>query len=107
VVEDALGEIQLDYKDVLRYSMKFIRILNTGIVDICTLHNLENRVTFRGIPAKMFGNVKEGDLFRIINWSATTDNRDVAKIFSGAGEIKDSTIVKLNIPEGCWNAGRL
>ena len=46
-----------------------MRLLHSSIVDLGTKYNDENRITYRGIRAKILGNKKEGDTFRFITWN--------------------------------------
>ena len=59
----------MSYKKVIDKSIKFLRLLNTFIVDLGTPKNIIDRKVYRGIPAQLFSNVKEGEVFRVVNWS--------------------------------------
>ena len=59
----------MGYKKVIDKSIKFLRLLNTFIVDLGTPKNIIDRKVYRGIPAQLFSNVKEGEVFRVVNWS--------------------------------------
>lgn len=41
---------------VLKYSIKFMRLLNSSIVDLGTAYNICDRVTYRGVRAAVFQN---------------------------------------------------
>lgn len=72
-----------------------MRLLNSFIVDVGTKFNTEDRKVYRGVPAKLFKNVKEGEMFRIINWSSTSDSLKVAKLFRKVKGL--NSLVQINI----------
>ena len=64
----------IDY--IIKHSIKFIRILNTAIVDEGIWYNEDARVTYRGAANKVFKYAEIGDCYRIITWSSSSeDNR--------------------------------
>jgi len=100
IVEDT----GFSYKQILKKSMKYIRLLNSCIVDEGRAHNEIDRAVFRGVPAKLFQNIEVGDAFRIVNWNWTSESIDIAKYFA-SNEGGEETIVKFNVKKGCYNAG--
>lgn len=67
-IKSQLKKLGVDYEHVIKHSIKFIRRLNTLIVDVCTYKNSEERIVYRGVNAKLFPNVKVGEEFRIVNF---------------------------------------
>ena len=65
---DQFEDSKVSYETVLERSMKFIRILNSCIVDMGTFYNTKDRVTYRGIHKDVMQNVKVGQAFRVVNW---------------------------------------
>ena len=65
---DQFKNSKVSYKTVLKRSIRFIRILNSCIVDMGTFYNIEDRVTYRGIHNDVMQNVKVGQTFRVVNW---------------------------------------
>ena len=53
---------------VITYSMKFMRLLNSYLVDVGTSYNTEKRVTYRGVSNVIMKNTEVGQTYRII-WS--------------------------------------
>jgi hypothetical protein len=107
-IESKLKELKLDYKEVIENSIKFIRRVNTVLIDVWTVKNTEDRTVYRGVNAKLFPNVKVGDEFRIVNFSWTSELEDTAEWFSktpGSGEA--NTILTMEIPKFCFNAGKI
>ena len=79
---DKLDELKVDYTLVISKSIKFIRILNSSIVDKGTPLNTSKRVTYRGIHKSIIPNVKVGQTFRVVNWMCTSESLDIAKSIS-------------------------
>jgi hypothetical protein len=107
-IKSELKKMKLDYKEVIENSIKFIRRVNTVLIDVWTDKNTEDRLVYRGVPAKLFPNVKVGDEFRIVNFSWTSENLNMAKEFS---KPKDhggkETIITMEILKQCCNAGKI
>jgi hypothetical protein len=61
------------YEDILEKSIKFLRLLNTGIVEEGKEYNDYKRVTYRAMAASFFENFEEGSKIRMINWIYTTE----------------------------------
>ena len=59
-----------------------MRLLHTSIVDLGTKYNDENRITYRGIRAKVLGNKKEGDTFRFVTWNWSSEDKKNCKRIS-------------------------
>jgi len=72
--------------------------LNTFIVDLGTPKNVADRKVYRGVPAQLFSNVQEGEIFRIINWSSASSNLSVAKLFCKTRGL--NSLVQFNIKKG-------
>jgi hypothetical protein len=105
-IKSELKKMKLDYKEVIENSIKFIRRVNTVLIDVWTVKNTKERTVYRGVPAKLFPNVKEGDEFRIVNFWWTSSNIDEAKKFSNySGSGEGNTYLELTIPKFCFNAG--
>lgn len=105
-IEEMLKEISPhDYKTILQYTIKFIRMINYCIVKLCTKENTENRVTYRGVPAHLFPNVKVGQSFRVMNFQCTSSETTTPEAFRGSGE--EQTMITFQIPKGCFNAGKI
>lgn len=85
---------------VLRNSIKFMRLLNTAIVDLGMLLNRKDRTTYRGLPVSVFNNVKEGGVYRMITWQWSSDDFEWSKKHFGS-----KTLIQFNIKEIWWNAG--
>lgn len=98
-----------DYKTILKYSIKFIRMVNYCIVYKCTKLNTEDRVTYRGVAAHIFKNVKVGQTFRVMNFNCTSSNSKVSEKFSkfNTEGTPDATMIVFQIPKGCYNAGKI
>jgi hypothetical protein len=107
-VKSKMKKNNLDYKEVIKNSIKFIRRVNTVIIDMWTYNNTKDRVVYWCVNAKLFANVKVGEEFRIVNYLSTTESKifveELPKI-SGSGE--ENTILTLTIPEFCFNAGKI
>lgn len=102
-------EYDRDYKDIIKYTIKFIRMVNYCIVKKCTEKNTANRITYRGINASLFPNVEVGQTFRVMNFQCTSSELSTPTAFSGwnnASE-EDKTLITFQIPEGCFNAGMI
>ena len=65
---NVLKENGVSYKKVLKQSIKYMRLLNTFLVDIGSTYNTEARKTYRGIHKSIMQNVEPNKTFRIINW---------------------------------------
>jgi hypothetical protein len=107
-VESMLKKMELDYKEVIKNSIKFIRRVNTVLIDICTFDNTEDRIVYRGVNAKLFPNVNVGDEFRIVNFCWTSENKIMAEqFFNIPGSDQQITILTIEIPKGWCNAGKI
>jgi hypothetical protein len=107
-VESQLKKMKLDYKEVIENSIKFIRRVNTVLIDVCTLDNTEDRKVYRGVNTKVFSNVKVGDEFRIVNFLWASDNKFMAEQFSlPTSSDQQTTILTIEIPKHCCNAGKI
>ena len=51
---------------IIKYSIKFMRLLSTYIVDVGTYTNTEKRITYRGIDREALKDVKKDEIFRFI-----------------------------------------
>ena len=102
---DQLEDVELYYKYIISKSMKFIRILNSCIVDMGTFYNDADRVTYRGINKCILQDIEVGQTLRVINWMWTSESLQIAKQFSE--EHDDKVIVQCNIKEYCFNAGQI
>ena len=51
---------------VIRYTMKFMRLLNSYLIDEGTNYNTEKRVTYRGVSKDIMKNAEVGKIYRII-----------------------------------------
>lgn len=56
------------YSKVIKKTIKFMRLLNTAIVDKGRSFNEEDRITYRGMSVDLLDTIKEGDIFRFGNW---------------------------------------
>ena len=54
------------YKNVIKYSIKFMRLLTSYIEDQGWNYNKENRVVYRGVSKKVLKNAQVGKTYRII-----------------------------------------
>ena len=88
---------------IISNSMKFIRLLNSCIVDEGTFYNTEDRVTYRGVPEATISKQEVGQTFRVANWLCTSENSSTAEGFKKL----NGTIIEFNIKKGCLNAGRI
>ena len=133
-----------DVEKVIKYSVKFIKLLASAISNQGVVHNTEDRMTYKSIDYDLL-EMKEDKLnYRIITWTSTfenvddipkqrsedsvTDNKDLTKkncsnqdlvgnddhdLIDNDKNSEDfinksrSSIVKFNIPLGCYNAGKL
>ncbi|CAI2373564.1 unnamed protein product [Moneuplotes crassus] len=98
------------YTEIIDKSIKFMRLLNSYIVDKGMGFNTEDRVVYRGVSTEIFRNVECGKTFRIVNWSSCSEDLHLAKFFSGfcgPQDEKNRTVAKFNIKSGCYNAGKL
>lgn len=86
------------YKTVIDNAVKFMRLLNTFIVDLGPQHNTMDRQVYRGVPAQLFKNIKEGEVFRIVNWSCASSSLKVAKLFRKTRGL--NSLVQFNIKKG-------
>ncbi|CAI2373670.1 unnamed protein product [Moneuplotes crassus] len=105
-----IAESGKTYTEIIDKSIKFMRLLNSNIVDKGTGFNTEDRVVYRGVCTEIFSNVKLEKPFRIVNWSCCSEDLREAKKFAryqSSVEKKANTIVKFNIKSGCYNAGKL
>ncbi|CAI2383393.1 unnamed protein product [Moneuplotes crassus] len=104
-----LAENKTDYKTVIDLSIKFMRLLNTFIVDLGTMYNTEDRVVYRGVRAEIFSDVKEREIIRMIGWNCASDVLDEAVKFETKKkeDKQTSSLVKFNVKAMCFNAGQL
>ena len=51
---------------IIKYSIKFMRLLSSYIVDQGWEHNTEDRVTHRGIDRAIMKTAEEGETYRLI-----------------------------------------
>ena len=65
---DILESKKTSFRKVIMKSIKFMRLLNTYIVDIGTMFNKKKRTTYRGTRKFVLPNIKPGGTFRIVNW---------------------------------------
>ena len=100
---DSLEKKNVSFRTVIRKSIKFMRILNSCIVDVGTIYNDKARKTYRGIHKSIMPDVEPGRTFRIINWVCSSESYSVAQSFKK----KDGVIVKFSIPSACYNAGQI
>ena len=54
----------MNAEKVIKYSIKFIKLLNSYIYDLGTGFNTVKRQVYRGLRAEVLKDVKEGDVFR-------------------------------------------
>ena len=54
---------------IIKYSIKFMKLLSFYIEDIGTKFNTEDRITYRGVNMKILKNAKQGETFRFISWN--------------------------------------
>ena len=115
-------------KIVIKLSIKFMRLLNSWIVDQGFVYNTKDRETYRGIDKEILKEVKEGQVFRFITWNATSESRTEAESFMNSprekfkeeskeklngrsrekfGFTEESTLIKFNIKKYCYNAGKI
>ncbi|CAI2358948.1 unnamed protein product [Moneuplotes crassus] len=99
--------IRFAFKTVIDLSIKFMRLLNSYIVDLGTKYNKEDRVVCRGVRAEIFSNVKDGEIFRMISWNCASENLSTAEKFEKHCEGKASSLVKFNVKAHCFNAGQI
>ena len=52
--------------EIIKYSIKFMRLLSSYIVDQGWEHNTEDRVTYRGIDVPVMKEAEEGKTYRLI-----------------------------------------
>jgi hypothetical protein len=101
-MEKHLNNLGFTYKYIIEKSIKFIRMVNYCIVSKCSEHNTEDRKTHRGISAKIFQNIEEGQWFRVMQFLCTSENEEKAKGFTCMNEdfFKEKTLVHFQIPKG-------
>ena len=95
-----------DVDHIIEHSIKFIRILNTALVDEGSKFNTCGRVAYRGVDKKVFLDTKIGERYRMITWCCSSDDKDTAEIFLKKSACGGS-MIKFNIPKGCKNAGKI
>ena len=100
---DALNKKKVKFRTVIRKSIKFMRLLNSCIVDLGTTYNTETRKTYRGIHKSVMPNVKLFRTFRIINWVCSSELYSIATEFKNI----DGVIIEFSIPPNCFNAGQI
>ena len=54
--------------DVLKHTVKFMKVLNKGIILKGTKYNIEDRLVYKWYPLKILKNVKKGDSFRMLHY---------------------------------------
>ncbi|CAI2365318.1 unnamed protein product [Moneuplotes crassus] len=109
-MKKVVAESGKTYQQIIDKSIKFMRLLNSYIVDEGRDFNTENRVVYRGVNKEIFCNVECGKLIRIVNWSCCSEDLHIAKNFTRFQSSEDeniNTIVRFNIKSGCYNAGKL
>ena len=97
---ESLEKRNLDYKTIIDNTVKFMRLLNTIIVDKATPYNDEDRVTYRGVSKTILPGIEVGEIFRIANWLATSENKAVGEKFTERYDDDDQLIIELHIKEG-------
>ncbi|CAI2387209.1 unnamed protein product [Moneuplotes crassus] len=114
--ESVLAKYGKNYKEVIDKSIKYMRLLNTYIVELGSEANTEDRVVYRGVPAGVLRRIKPGENFRYITWGCASDDLDTAQGFMNgtatgnqvtAEDTKKTTMLKFNIKQGCYNAGKI
>lgn len=95
-------------REVLTYSVKYMRLLNKCIVSKGTPFNTAQRMVFRGIPAEVLKQVRMNESFRMVTYACTSESTNTADGFTGNGD-KEGKKSKLTItiPQGCYNAGQI
>ena len=63
--EDYIIKTQTNEEYIIKYSIKFIRLLNTYIVDDGTKYNSEDRVVYRGVKADILKDAIAGETYII------------------------------------------
>ena len=77
---DFLDQYGIDDIDrIIKHSIKFMRILNNGIINKGTNYNTSGRFTYRGVANKAFNNAQVGEIYRIITWCRTTEDKVIAE----------------------------
>lgn len=102
-----IKESNCDEEKIIEKSIKFMRLLNSYIVDKGTSHNTEKRVTYRGIDEAVMEGAKVGKNYRIISWLSTSKNTKTADKFQHQSGSKSGTKLKFNIEKCCYNAGKI
>ena len=69
-----LNNNNLYYKTIIDNTVKYMRLLNTCIVDNGSRFNDEDRITYRGIWKAVLPDIEVGETFRIANWVWTSEN---------------------------------
>ncbi|CAI2375708.1 unnamed protein product [Moneuplotes crassus] len=99
---------KIDYDEVLKYSMKFIRMINYFIVEYATCENTKNRTTYGFISQEIFKNKEVGDTFRIPTFQRTSEDKEGALQLQTIENSGDSMYLAIyRIPKGCYNAGKI
>lgn len=99
----------LNYSDIIKYSVKFIRSVNYCIVRKCTVLNTEDRVTHRGVAAKIYTNIEVGKIFRTTHYNCTSEELKTPMAFSkwNDDKVAKKTLIHFIIPKGWFNAGKI
>ncbi|CAI2369269.1 unnamed protein product [Moneuplotes crassus] len=97
------------FTTILKYSIRFIRMVNYFIVKVATKDNTQNRITHRGVRAVLFKNIEVGQVFRVMNFQCTSERESIAKQFGGWDnpKIKKKSLIHFQIPKGCFNAAKI
>lgn len=106
-LNDDLIKNKNNEEEIIKYSIKFMRLLNSIIVDEGTFHNTKNRTVYRGVNAYVLKDAEVGQVYRYVTWNCTSENLPTAERFSKLSCKGESTIIQFNIKNKCFNAGKL
>ena len=95
-----------DVEHVIKHSIKFIRILNTALVDEGRKHNTKDRITYRGVDSGVFKNWIKDEVYRVITWNSSSESESVAERFRKMSK-NAGWMIKYHIPKDWYNAGKI
>ena len=79
---EELSEPELDYASIISKYIKFIRLLNSSIVDKGTSLNDSDRITYRAINRCILQDIEVGQTLRVINWMWTSEDLEITHLMN-------------------------
>ena len=79
---EELSEPELDYASIISKSIKFIRLLNSSIVDKGTSLNDSDRRTYRAVNRCILQDIEVGQTLRVINWMWTSEDLEITRLMN-------------------------